>query len=76
MTRQSLLRPVRAHREKYARLSPKSSVLHKRREVERDCDPSEHYTQCGRYVDLGREATPLSIRANDKLCSGCVRASY
>lgn len=70
------LRPNPAHRERYARLVPKSKILHKRREIERDCDPSEHYTMCGRYIDLGHEATPLCLRDDDQLCKICVAATY
>ena len=70
-----LTKPIQQLRKRYARLSSRSLILHKRGEVAHGFDAT-NWTMCGRYVELGSEATPLMIGEEERVCKACIRASY
>jgi len=62
---------ARALRQPRFYLRSSTGVLHLRRSGPEDDGLSNHYSRCGWYADLGREAIPLIIGDEPRVCRRC-----
>lgn len=57
------------HASQYLRSS--TGTLHLRRSGPEDDGLSYHYARCGWYAELGREAVPLAVGDDPRVCKRC-----
>ncbi|MGW5930536.1 hypothetical protein ACWF2L_30540 [Streptomyces anulatus] len=62
---------ARAKRPASHHLRSSTGMLHLRRSGPEDDGLSYHYARCGWYTELGREAVPLTISTDPKVCKRC-----
>lgn len=62
---------ARRLRKPSAYLRSSTGVLHLRRSGPEDDGLSYHYARCGWYADLGREAMPLTVGKQPRVCKRC-----
>ncbi|MFI0827210.1 hypothetical protein ACH4Q7_22455 [Streptomyces roseolus] len=62
---------ARVNRPASGYLRSGSGMLHLRRSGPEDDGLSYHYARCGWYTDLGREAVPLTVGSDPRVCRRC-----
>lgn len=72
-TADTLRARARAKRPASHHLLSSTGMLHLRRSGPEDDGFSYHHARCGWYSELGRDAIPLTVGENPRVCKRCER---